>query len=362
MVIEQIERTILFAGITALSILLCAQPASADEDDDRGAGIRTVHCDRSNVSVQKKIDKAGHGKPVTIVIKGTCTENIVVQKDDLTLLAHPAGSGTVEGSIDVVGAQRVIIDGLRVTGSGDVVTARDNASIIIINGTFIKSDGGSAVFATRSASVVMENTTLEATGRFGCAAFISDGSALRMNGGNTLTNDDRPGFNCGTLSIYRSATARIRGSDNTITNNNPVTGDPNSGDAGGFALDANAVSSLRIDGTDQTVVNGNVSSFNLSTIDLRKAEINGGIYADGLNANVRLRGNEDNDVIVNGHVFPGGDSAVAIRNDGEVVINGNIDCSNGANVRPNFEFFGPGFGYLNCPPEYMPPAPIPPPP
>ncbi len=98
----------------------------------------------------------------TIFVKGTCTEDVTVGKDDLTLAAHEDG-GTVAGLIGVVGAQRVTIDGLKVTGSGGVVIARDNASLIIKNAV-IESAGNTAVVATRSASVVMENTTVEATG------------------------------------------------------------------------------------------------------------------------------------------------------------------------------------------------------
>ena len=296
------------------------------------------------------MDKAKPGKPTTIVVKGTCTEKVTVRKDDLTLRAHEDG-GTLDGSIEVIGAQRFTIDGLTVTGDGDPVTARDNASVAIKDAT-IRSDGGTAVFATRSASVVMENTTVEASGDFACAAFIGDGSVLRMNGGNTLSND-APSFNCATLSVYRNSAARIRGSGNTITNNDPVNGGPNSGSAGGFALDVEMASSLRIDGSGAATIVGNVESFNLATVDLRKVVVNGGIYADGLTANVRLRGNSAGDVIVNGDVFPGNDSGVNIRNSGQVIINGNIDCTNGENVGQFFAFFGNPptdgtDGYLNC--------------
>lgn len=342
--IERIKSTIFLSATAGLLLALFAPLALAQ----KAVQSRQVNCHaRSDSGIQSLVDSVNSGAATTIVIKGTCREAITVMKDDLTLLAHPDG-GILEGSIDVIGAQRVVINGLRVTGSGDVVTARDNASIVIVNGAFIKSNGGSAVFATRSASVVMENATLEATGTSGCAAFIADGSALRMNGGNTLSNNDAPGFNCGTLSVYRNSTARIRGSGNTITNKNVVKGGPNTGEAGGVALDTEVVSSLRIDGTDAAVINGNVVAFNLSTIDLRKVVVDGGIYADGLNANVRLRGNKAGDVVVNGDVFPGGDSAVAIRNNGEVIINGNIDCSNGFNVRLDFEHFGPGGSYVDC--------------
>ena len=187
--------------------------------------------------------------------------------------------------------------------------------------------------------MVLEDTTIITSGNLACAVFIGDGSVLRMNNGNTLSND-APGFNCSTLSVYRNSTARIRGLGNIFTN------------ASGFALDVEMVSSVRIDGDFQATINGNVESFNLSTIDLRKVVVNGNIFADSLTANVRLRAQtgDANAVVINGNVFPGSDSAVSIRLNGGVLINGNIDCTNGANVTQGFTNFGTGmsYGYVNC--------------
>ena len=336
------RRAIVCAGIVSLSVSLVGQPAFAKKDHDSPKGTKTHHvdCAKSKSSIQKKVDKVKHGSPTTIVIDGTCTEEVTITKDDVTL----KGDGTVDGTITIIGAQRVIIDGLNVNS----VSVLDNARVAFKDAT-IESDGSTAVTAVRSAVVVMENTTAEATGDDACAVAIVDGSVLRMNGGNELTND-APGYNCATLLVYRNSTARIRGSGNTITNKDPVTGDPDSGSAGGFALDIEVVSSLRIDGTDAATINGNVESFNLSTVDLRKVVVNGGVYADGLTTNVRLRGNDDKDVIINGNVFPGYDSAVSIRNAGEVIINGNIDCTNGENVIQNFNHFGDSStdGYVKC--------------
>ena len=326
-----IERAIVCAWVVALSMWLVGQTALAKSV--------VVECNKGK-SIQTAVDKAKFGVPTVITIEGTCTEDVTITKDDVTL----EGDATVDGTITITGAQRVTIDGLNVNS----VSVLDNASVTIKDAT-IESDGGTAVFATRSAVVVMENTTVEATGNGACAVFIGDGSVIRMNGGIELTND-APSFNCATLSVYRNSTARIRGSGNTITNEDPVTGGPDSGSAGGFALDIEMVSSLRIDGSDAATIVGNVESFNLATVDLRKVVVNGGIYADGLNGNVRLRGNATNDVIINGDVFPTDDSAVNIRNAGQVIINGNIDCTNGENVLQNFIHFGnpPTDGYVNC--------------
>ncbi len=72
--------------------------------------------------------------------------------------------------------------------------------------------------------------------------------------------------------------------------------------------------------------------------------LNGSVCADGLNANVPLRGNDPGEVVVNGAVFPGGDSTVGFRNNGEVIVNGNINCSTGHDVRLDFAHLDPGGG------------------
>ena len=328
------ERTIVGAGFVALFMWLVGQTALAVST--------VVNCNKGE-SIQAAVDAAAIGVLTEITIKGTCTEDVTNTNDDMTFRGHNNNS-TVDGKITIIGAQRVTIDDLNVNS----VSVLNNASVTFNDAT-IESDGSTAVTALRSAVVVMENTTVEATGNGACAVFIGDGSVVHMNGGNELTND-APSFSCATLSVYRNSTARIRGSGNSITNEDTVTGGPNSGNAGGFALDIEMVSSLRIDGTGPATINGNVESFNLSTVDLRKVVVTGGIYADGLTANVRLRGNSAGDVVVNGDVFPGSPGRVGIRNNGQVIINGNIDCTNGEDVIQNFIHFGnPATdGYVNC--------------
>jgi len=336
-----VRLTIVCAGFVAVSMWLVGQTAFA--------GTTKVNCNKGE-SIQAAVDAGISGELNVFEINGTCTENVTVTNDDTTFTGKNNNS-TVDGTITIFSAQRVTIDDLNVNS----VNIFDNAGVNINDAT-IDSAGSNGVTALRAASVVMANTTVVATGNSVCAVFIGDGSVLRMNGGNELTSD-APGFICATLAVYRNSTARIRGSGNTITNEDEVVGGPDSESAGGFALDVEMVSSLRIDGTGPATINGNVESFNLSTVDLRNVEVNGGIYADGVTANVRLRGNSAGDVVVNGDVFPRGDSAVTIRNAGEVIINGNIDCFNGANVIDDFAHFGDPppvgtDGYVNCPPDY----------
>jgi hypothetical protein len=135
-----------------------------------------------------------------------------------------------------------------------------------------------------------------------------------------------------------------------LNNTAPRTITNNAGNAGGFALDVEMVSSLRVDGGHTTVI-GNIESFNNSTVDLRNVDITGSVYAAGLRANVRFRDQSQpsaNITITGGNVYTFGDP-VSIRGGSEQpTFDGDINC-NCAFVFMNSPVFTAGHGFDNCP-------------
>ena len=85
-----------------------------------------VRCDKGE-TVGAALDKGQPGAPLTLIISGACNENVSIARDDVTLMATP-GSATINGpdptvaTINVVG-NRVLIDGLTVTGGRNGITA-----------------------------------------------------------------------------------------------------------------------------------------------------------------------------------------------------------------------------------------------
>jgi len=107
-----------------------------------------VKCDKGQ-SVQAALDSLNG--PATIVVTGTCNENLVIKMNDVTLQggaykAYDANQSTIR----VLGAQRVLITGVNVTGGRIGITATDNSAIALTNSTITKNTTG--VLVTRSSS------------------------------------------------------------------------------------------------------------------------------------------------------------------------------------------------------------------
>jgi hypothetical protein len=76
-----------------------------------------VDCARGR-GIQDALGKKNPDRPLEVVIRGACAENITVTRDDVTLVGE---GGTVNGTISIVGARRVLIRSLMVsspTGAG----------------------------------------------------------------------------------------------------------------------------------------------------------------------------------------------------------------------------------------------------
>ena len=118
--------------------------------------------------------------------------------------------------------------------------------------------------------------------------------------------------------------------------------------AGGMALSAEMKSAIRTFNNPLTI-EGWVVSWNLSTLDIRRATINGNLYPGGLTANLRLRDQSGipDRVTLNGNIQIAG--TLSIRTNSEAaLINGNVDC-NGGGANSNIKFKDPEDGYTRCP-------------
>ena len=126
MAISLIRRAVVCAGIAALAMWLVGQTALAV----------VVVCPGG--SIQAAVDAATVGVPTEIKIKGTCTEDVSITKNDIMLVSN--SPATVRGTITIIGAQRVAIRDLKVTGSGSGVICTDNASCTIEYSKIVKND------------------------------------------------------------------------------------------------------------------------------------------------------------------------------------------------------------------------------
>ena len=205
-----------------------------------------VNCDRGQ-SVQSVLDRLTG--PATIVVTGTCTENLVIKLNDVTLRggaykAYDANQSTIR----VLGAQRVLITGVNVTGGRIGITATDNSAIALTNSTITNNTTG--VLVTRSSSarigqdfdgvagqiknMITENSSSGVSVSRGSYALI-DNNTIDSNSGaginldaasatvtnNTIQGNKRQGIvvsNVGNARI--GITEATQPGPNTITNNN----------------------------------------------------------------------------------------------------------------------------------------------
>ncbi len=177
-----------------------------------------VNCGGPNASIQDAVDKANG--PTTIFVKGLCVEDPTITVDDVTLQGHTTG-GTVDGTITIDGAKRVVIDDLTVTGSGTGIRGTGGASFTVQNSN-LSNNMGSGIGVFQGASAIITNNSIDNNGS-GDETDFSEGIDV-IGGANALITDNviTHSFFTGVF-VARNASARFAG--NTIDSNGLDTGD-----------------------------------------------------------------------------------------------------------------------------------------
>jgi hypothetical protein len=197
-------------AFTALSLTLCAS-ARADSDGDRErdrSKDRTVNVDcASGDTIARALTRGDDRKSLTILISGTCSESVVINRSDIKLAAAAPGA-TVSGpdpavdTIRVTGS-RVTIDGITITGGRNGITG-DGADGMIVQKALVLGTGRTGIVYSSGANGVVDTVTSSGNPRDG----VSIDSASAVVIGSQLTQNGRFGVN-----VSDSASGRI-GIDN----------------------------------------------------------------------------------------------------------------------------------------------------
>lgn len=368
-------------------------------------GRTSVDCSAGQ-TISGALARAPAGGRYVIEISGICNENVRIDRDRTTLRgiggasvtgASPSGDNAGR-ALWIKGARSVEIDALVIepqAGASDPVDGlllSDNASFALRNGAVVRNfddegvvlvensagiidsssvtgngtngvvvlqgsflEGRSATVTNNgerglnlhnSGSVVLSDSTVTGNGNY--AATITLGSTLALEG-NTLLESSIPRLSDGaTVGLYDKGVLRVSGANNRIINTVPVVyANDIFSDGGGAAIDAERNSSVRIDRGTATI-QGWVYTFNLATIDIRDAIINGHVYADSLHTHIRLRNQGGS--ILNGNVRITSLSTfhAKVSPDPEaVIINGLVDCQF-ERLGPEVDFQDADDGYINC--------------
>jgi len=134
------------------------------------------------------------GTALTITILGRCNENVVIRREDVTLVAGAAGA-TINGpdatanTVRVL-ADRVTIDGLTITGGRNGVTAEGAGQLFIQNSTVGPAGvNGISVFHGAEGFVTnctVQNNPVNGIEVQGAAAAIITTSTITGNGGTGI--------------------------------------------------------------------------------------------------------------------------------------------------------------------------------
>jgi hypothetical protein len=218
--------------IAALSLAALHAGARADSDKDWDRDrdrdkdrTTTVDC-AAGETIAKALTRGDERKSLTILIKGSCSESVVINRSDVKLAAAAPGA-TISGpdpTIDVirVTGSRVTIDGITVTGGRNGVTA-DGAPGLIVQNAFVQNTGRNGITYAHGASGVVDSTAVTGNARDGVAVDAAQGTVINSQ----ISNNARMG-----VGVFNSGSARI--------------GVDNFNNAGGNIISANAWNGIHI--------------------------------------------------------------------------------------------------------------------
>src|SRR5438552_14271991 len=213
-----------------IALSLVALHARADSDRDRERDrdrdrTTTVDCAAGD-TVARALTQGDERKSLTILINGTCSEHVVINRSDIKLAAA-AADATISGpdpAIDVirVTGSRVTIDGITVTGGRNGITA-DGAAGLIVQNAVVQGTGRSGIVYSHGASGIVDGATVTGNARDGVAIDAASGTVNNSQ----VSQNARMG-----VGVFNGGTARI--------------GIDNRNDAGGNTISANGVNGIHI--------------------------------------------------------------------------------------------------------------------
>lgn len=199
----------------AKSILIAVLMATGFGFPGANALAQTVNVNCPGQSIQGILNLAPAAvKGLTLNINGTCTENVLIKLNNVTL--NGLASATVNGTITVDGAKRVIVQNLRVTGTGDGVVVTRNGSATVQN-SVIRFNDDNGIFVTHGAQADILNNLIRKNGQNVSGPDLGYGIQVNHGGNVNASNNsinDNLSYGVGVLD---GATALLE--SNTIMRN-----------------------------------------------------------------------------------------------------------------------------------------------
>ena len=196
------RRPLVLCLFAMLPVLATALPLSAGGEDS--GKVVTVRCGKGKTIA----DVLGeHHGPLIIQIVGTCQENVIVQRNDVTLAAGAPGAAiqATDPTVDTltITADRFVLDGLSVTGGRNGITVAGGQAQLrkcTTRGAGSGIVGGIGILFSQGASGSVDQC--DSSGNPADGIFL-DGAVV------TITNSKFTGNKRNGVFVFGGSTARI---------------------------------------------------------------------------------------------------------------------------------------------------------
>ena len=105
---RKISTSMMASAVLAVGMAFTPVTAAAQKP----SGTVAVDCDAGQ-SIQAAVNKANPSAPLTLVVSGTCEENVLIRRNDVTIDGN--NDGAVSGAIEVSEGSRVTIRNLSIS-------------------------------------------------------------------------------------------------------------------------------------------------------------------------------------------------------------------------------------------------------
>ena len=131
-----------------------------------------VDCSAGGSVMAALAEAAGRSAPLTIGVRGTCTEQVVVSRDDVSIVGWSPGAGlqgltSTSPVISVRGGQRLRLSALSLQGGSSALDVGSGASV---NASSLQITGATYGVSVSNASVELRGSTIADSGVFGVTA------------------------------------------------------------------------------------------------------------------------------------------------------------------------------------------------
>ena len=343
------SQPVVLALALAVTLTPCAVTAAR-------AAIK-VNCNVVGQTISAAIAANPDLSPLVLKVKGTCTENVVIKRDDVTIKTNGVATATIiaanpaENAIHVEGAHRIVIDGVIAGGisisggnfgvnatrnstlalSHCAVTGATNTGIISSFGSTVEVDNcavtgnAAGVTAANTSSLGITNSTV--SGNTGSGITAVRNSTLRVGQDLAGTAAVKPVVVSGNggsgITITESSAGNVVGGTiETSTATNLFIGRGSSGQIGlgsnnltGGVTIQNGNRGISVEGANATII--------LSTISGHAVE--GIVVSNGGSARIGvLNGNNG----FSGNTISGNATGIGVFDGGSAYMGGNTVDSN----------------------------------